>query len=233
MSALTIKILTLFPEIFPGPLGLSLAGKALKNKLWNLEIINIRDFGIGKHKTVDDEVYGGGNGLLMRADVVGPAIDYAAKGLESYKLIYTTPKGKRLDQSLSRELSKEENLIILCGRFEGIDERIIEEYNAFEISIGDFVLSGGEIAALAITDSLIRLIPGVLANQDTLNEESFNYVDNKGTLLEYPQYTRPAIWNGIEVPEVLRSGNHKLIDEWRNNKSFQKTQNVRPDLIKK
>ena len=233
MSALTIKILTLFPEIFPGPLGLSLAGKALSKKIWDLEIINIRDFGVGKHKIVDDEVYGGGNGMLLRADVVGPAIDFAINNLSTYRLIYTSPRGVQFNQKLSRKFSKEKNLIILCGRFEGIDERIIQEYNAEEISIGDFVLSGGEIASLAIADAVIRLLPGVLANQDTLNEESFNYVENKGTLLEYPQYTRPALWKNIEVPEVLRTGNHKLIDEWRNNKSLEKTENIRPDLLKK
>lgn len=233
MTHINFKILTLFPEMFPGPLGLSVAGNALKKNLWNLETINIRDFGAGKHKTVDDEVYGGGNGMLMRADVLANSIDHATKDFKNYRLIYPSPRGKRLDSKLSQELSLEKNIIILCGRFEGIDERVIDQYNPELISIGDYVLSGGEIAALTIMDSVVRLVPDVLSNQDTLKEESFSYYENESALLEYPQYTRPQKWKDMEVPEVLRSGNHKLIDEWRKNKSIELTKKLRPDLLKK
>jgi tRNA (guanine37-N1)-methyltransferase len=232
-NKLNVKILTLFPEIFPGSLGISLAGQALINNIWSLEVVNIRDFGLGKHKTVDDEVFGGGNGLLMRADVLGDAIDYAINKLDNYKIIYLTPRGKLLTQNISRQLSEETNLIFICGRFEGIDERVIDEYNICEISIGDFVLSGGELASMVVLDSIVRLLPGVLANQDTLKEESFSIkTNNNSVLLEYPQYTRPQIWRGRDVPEVLRSGNHKLINEWRTNKSEEITKIKRPDLLK-
>ncbi len=231
--SLKIKILTLFPEIFPGPLGCSLVGSGLKNNIWSLEIINIKDFGLTKHKTVDDKPFGGGNGMVMRPDILGEAIESAKLDMISPIIFYTSPKGEKFSQDHAREFSNFSEIIIICGRFEGIDERIIEEYNAREISLGDFVLSGGEIAALAILDSTIRLIPGILANQDTLIEESFNNFGNIGTLLEYPQYTRPETWRDRTVPKVLLCGNHKQIKDWRFEKAKEITIKKRPDLFVK
>jgi len=255
------KILTIFPEMFPGPLQYSLAGQALSKDIWSLEIINIRDFGLTRHHTVDDEPFGGGNGMVMRADVLGAALDHAlcisqetieksgersecikipedARSLKFdttnrkiSKIYYMSPRGKTLTQSLAKEISAQENIIIICGRFEGIDERVIDEYNIDEISIGDYVLSGGEIAAMTLLDACVRLLPGVLANQDTLTEESFNYFEQVGTLLEYPQYTRPASWRGREVPEILRGGNHRLIEQWRKDEALKITQERRPELL--
>jgi tRNA (guanine37-N1)-methyltransferase len=220
--------------MFPGFLQYSLAGKALNDKLWSYDVINIRDFGVTKHKNVDDEPYGGGHGLVMRPDVVGRAIDCALKTSPTAKLYYMSPRGIRFNQSVAKRIVSEERIIILCGRFEGIDERIIEEYNATEISLGDFVLSGGEVAALAMLDACIRLVPGVLANHLTLSEESFSEdycVDH--SLLEYPLYTRPSLWRGRMVPEVLTSGNHSLINKWRFDRAMEVTKNRRPDLVKK
>lgn len=222
-------ILSLFPEMFPGTLQYSLAGQALVKGLWSYETINIRDFGLSKHRNVDDEPYGGGNGLVMRPDVVGRALDSATKKNKA-DIYYMSPRGKLVTQGLVRQIAEKGSIIILCGRFEGIDERLIEEYNATEISLGDFVLSGGEIAAMAVLDACIRLIPGVLANQSTLVEESFSCIDG---LLEYPLYTRPAQWNGRLVPEVLLSGNHQKIKEWRAEQSRNITAERRPDLLKK
>ena len=230
---LTVKILTIFPEIFPGPLGISLLGAGLKKSIWSLEIINIRDFGLTKHHTIDDEPFGGGCGMVMKPDVLSDAIEYAKNPMLSPKILYTSPRGVAFNQLHAAEISTSKEIIIICGRFEGIDERIIEEYNALEISLGDFVLSGGEVAALAILDASVRLIPGILANQDTLKEESFCNYKNIGTLLEYPQYTRPAIWNGRKVPEVLLSGNHQQIKDWRLNRSIEITKKQRPDLLDK
>lgn len=227
-----VKILTIFPKMFPGPLGMSLAGNSLKNNNWNLEVINIRDFGNTKHKNIDDEPFGGGNGLVMRADVLGNALDFACKNMENPQIFYPSPRGKIFSQSFAKEILNLKEIIIICGRFEGIDERIIDEYNVRQICIGDYILSGGEIAAFAILDSIIRLIPGTLANPDTLNEESFNFIDNIGTLLEYPQYTRPSRWRNRDVPEILLSGNHKLIEKWRLDESIRITKSLRPDLLK-
>ncbi len=231
--SLRVKILTLFPEIFPGPLGCSLAGLGLKNNIWSLEVINIRDFGLTKHKVVDDKPFGGGNGMVMRPDILSEAIEFAKSDMISPEIFYTSPRGEKFSQSHAKYVSMLSEIIILCGRFEGIDERVIEEYNAREISLGDFVLSGGEIAALAILDSAIRLIPGILANQDTLTEESFNNFENIGALLEYPQYTRPAVWRDKTVPEVLLSGNHKQIKDWRLKRAKEITLKKRPDLLEK
>lgn len=222
-------ILSIFPEMFPSTLQYSLAGQALANGIWSYETINLRDFGLSKHKNVDDEPYGGGNGLVMRADVVGNALDSMRKKNKA-NIYYMSPRGKPLTQRLVRQLVDEKDIIILCGRFEGIDERLIEEYNATEISLGDFVLSGGEVAAIAVLDACIRLIPGVLANQSTLVEESFSEADG---LLEYPLYTRPAEWRGRSVPEVLLSGNHQKIKEWQVVQSQKITAERRPDLLKK
>lgn len=224
-----VTILSLFPEMFPGTLQYSLAGQGLTKGLWSYEVINIRDFGISKHKNVDDEPYGGGNGLVMRPDVIGEALDSILKENRA-DIYYMSPRGKPLNQRLVKQIVEKKNIIILCGRFEGIDERLIEEYNAIEISLGDFVLSGGEVAAMAMLDACIRLIPGVLANQDTLVEESFSDADG---LLEYPLYTRPAKWRNRCVPEVLLSGNHQKIREWRHEQSQKITEQRRPDLLRK
>lgn len=218
--------------MFPGALQYSLAGNALKNGIWSYETINIRDFGLTKHQKVDDEAYGGGNGLIMRPDVLGQALDYALSKNPDSKIYYPSPRGKLLNQAGVREIIKNEKIIILCGRFEGVDERIINEYNINEISIGDYILSGGEIAALAILDCSVRLLPMVLANQDTLKEESFEEGGELSGLLEYPLYTRPAEWRGRRVPEVLLSGNHQAITNWQREQSKLITKIRRPDLIR-
>lgn len=222
---LSVKVLTVFPEIFPGFLGYSLTGKALEEKKWQIEAINIRDYAEDKHKSVDDTPCGGGAGMIMRADILGKAIEANYQG---GRIIYMSPRGKTLTQKLSHELSKEENITIICGRFEGIDERIIEEYNVEEVSIGDYILTGGEQAAQIMLDAVVRLLPGVLGNVDSLSEESFE--DN---LLEHPQYTRPINWEGLEVPAVLLSGHHGNIAKWRKEQSLEITKARRPDLMKK
>lgn len=232
MSSFHATILTIFPEMFPGSLAYSLAGKALKKNIWSYELVNVREYGVTKHKNVDDEIYGDGTGMVMRPDVAGEALDYALAKSPGSKIYYPSPRGKVLNQRLVKEIIKEEKIIILCGRFEGIDERIIEEYNVTEISMGDYILSGGEIAALAILDCCIRLVPGVLANQATLNSESFELEGEFGGLLESPLYTRPAEWKGRKVPEILLSGNHNEIKKWKEAKSKLITQNRRPDLLK-
>jgi tRNA (guanine37-N1)-methyltransferase len=231
MSLFHASILTIFPEMFPGTLQYSLAGQALNKLVWSYNVINIRDFGLTKHKNVDDEAYGGGNGLIMRPDVLGNCIDYALSLNPGAKIYYPSPRGKLFNQNIAREIIKEKNIIILCGRFEGIDERIIEEYNAQEISVGDYVLSGGEVAALTILDCMIRLLPNVLANQDTLQSESFEDGGEFKGMLECPLYTRPAEWKEREVPNVLLSGNHSLIDNWKKSQSLEITKKRRPDLL--
>ncbi|KJV57277.1 tRNA (guanine(37)-N(1))-methyltransferase [Orientia chuto str. Dubai] len=236
-SLFHINILSLFPEMFPGPLQYSLAGKALKKNIWSYKVINIKDFGITKHKKVDDEPYGGGCGLVMRADVLAKAIDYVLNtytdlNIQPY-LYYMSPRGEIINQNFIKKIIKQKNIIIICGRFEGIDERVIEKYNILEASLGNFILSGGEIAALALLDSCIRLLPGVIANQSTLLEESFNTIEDNMTLLEYPLYTRPSEWCNLKVPDVLLSGNHKQIKEWRLNQSIKITKQRRPHFINK
>jgi tRNA (guanine37-N1)-methyltransferase len=230
---INFKLLTIFPELFPGPLGFSLAGKALNNNIWNYETINLRDFGIDKHGTVDDTPYGGGAGMVMRADVLGPAIEHAMNGSINSKIIYFSPRGKLLTQAKVEEYSKENNLILLCGRFEGIDQRVIDEYNIEELSIGDYILSGGEIAAFTFMDSCIRLLPGVLNNQDTHLEESFATNSAYANLLEYPHYTRPNVWKERFVPEVLLSGHHGDIYKWRLREAEKITETRRTDLWEK
>ena len=225
-------ILTIFPEMFPGPLGHSLAGKALKEKKWSLETINIRDFGRTKHKNIDDQACGGGNGLIMRPDVLGPALDKALDINKNAKIYYPSPRGLALNQNLSKQIAHEENIIILCGRFEGIDERIIDEYNIQQISVGEYVLSGGEVAAMTILDSVVRLLPGVLANQKTLKEESFEIEIDGIKLIEHPLYTKPAIWRGRAVPEVLLSGDHAKIAEWKKKESLRITKARLNNLLK-
>lgn len=214
--------------MFPGPLAHSLAGKALEKKIWNYNIINIRDYATDKYGTVDDSPFGGGTGMVMRPDIVGNAIDKNIK--KASKIIYPSPRGKVFTQKKALELVKQKNIAILCGRFEGIDERIIEEYNIEEISVGDYVLSGGEIAALTIMDSCIRLLPGVIQNDDAVKQESFGLNEDYTGLLEYPLYTRPDNWKGRKVPEVLLSGHHAKIAEWRLEKAKEITKQRRSDL---
>ncbi len=223
MHKFHVTILTIFPEIFPGPLDCSLAGKSLKNGHWSLDIINIRNFGVTRHKNVDATAYGGGSGLIMRPDVLGPALDSALDLHPDAKIYYPSPRGETLNQVISKRIALEQNIIILCGRFEGIDERVIDEYNIQQISIGDYILSGGEIVALAILDSVVRLIPGVLVNQDTLKKESFEEEINGLKLIEHPLYTKPAKWRRREVPEVLLSGNHAEIKKWKKAESVKIT----------
>ncbi len=222
---LKAKVLTVFPEMFPGFLGYSLTGKALEEQKWQLEAVNIRDYAFDRHKSVDDTPCGGGAGMIMRPDVLGRAIEATrTKG----RIIYMSPKGRPLTQKLVHELAAEEELMIICGRFEGIDERIIEAFNVEEISIGDYILTGGEQAAQILLDAVVRLLPGVLGNEASLEDESFeNY------LLEYPQYTRPITWNDRDVPEVLLSGHHQKISQWRRQQAEIATKERRPDLFKK
>ena len=216
-SSFKVSVLTLFPEVFPGPLGVSLIGNALKNKIWELNLIDIRNFAKDKHRSVDDTPYGGGAGMVMRPDV----IDSALRSIPDFKgrRICLTPRGRRLNQKKVNKLSKEEGLVLLCGRYEGIDQRVIDYYEFDEISIGDYVVTGGEAAAIVLLESIIRLLPNVLGGKETLNEESFS--DN--SLIEYPQYTKPRDWNGINVPEVLISGDHGKIKDWRNKQRVEIT----------
>lgn len=228
------QILTLFPEMFPGPLGLSLAGKALDKNLWSLDAMQIRDHAIDKHRSVDDTPSGGGPGMVMRADVMGRAIDAALDKRpaniedDDWPLVYLSPRGKKLDQEMVQGFAAKKGITLICGRFEGLDERVIEKRNVMEVSLGDFVLSGGEVAALMLMDAVVRLIPGVIGEPDTLIEESFT-----SGLLEYPQYTRPQQWEGMEIPDVLMSGHHEKIRKWRQDCSENLTKNRRPDLWNK
>lgn len=225
-----VTILTLFPDMFPGYLGQSLAGRALERGDWGFDCVQIRDFGEGKHLTVDDTPFGGGAGMVMRADIIEKALLSVPK---AGRKIYMSPRGRVLDQALVKELSMEENLTILCGRYEGVDQRVLDAHGFEEISIGDYVLSGGEVAALTMMDACIRLLPGVMGNDTTPDEESFS-----NGLLEYPHYTRPAEWTDVHgdtraVPDVLKSGNHAEIAKWRQAESLKLTQAVRPDLLSK
>jgi tRNA (guanine37-N1)-methyltransferase len=220
------QIFTLYPEFFPGPLTKGLYGKALINKLWNLSVINIRDAATDKHKTVDDTPYGGGSGMLLKADVLASSLDQKVKKGE--RVFYLSPKGKKFDQKLAQELSKEKSISLICGHFEGVDERVLTTRNIEEISIGDYVLSGGETAAFVVLDSILRLLPGVLGNDNSSLDETF-----ENGLLEYPQYTKPQIWEEKSVPEVLLSGDHNKIKDWRLSQSEAITRVRRPDLWQK
>lgn len=220
------KVITLFPGAFPGTLGFSLTGKALKDRLWALETINLRDFGEGKHRNVDDTPAGGGAGMVLRADVVAQALEAAAGGTKApHPVIYLSPRGKPFDQSDARRFASTNGITLLCGRFEGVDQRVLDHYNVEEVSLGDFVLTGGEIAAQALIDATVRLIPRVLGNQASTEEESFS-----DGLLEHPQYTRPAVWEGHEIPETLLSGHHGDIAKWRKDMAERLTRQRRPDL---
>ena len=220
------QVFTLYPEVFPGPLSRGLYGKALSNKLWDLNVINIRDAATDKHKTVDDTPYGGGTGMLLKADVLANALDQNFKKGE--RVFYLSPKGKKFDQKLAQDLSKEKSISLICGHFEGVDERVLTTRNIEEISIGDYVLSGGETAALVVLDSILRLLPGVLGNDKSSLDETF-----ENGLLEYPQYTKPQIWEEKSVPEVLLSGDHGKIKDWRLSQSEAITRDRRPDLWQK
>ncbi|WP_023647862.1 tRNA (guanosine(37)-N1)-methyltransferase TrmD [Candidatus Pelagibacter ubique] len=220
------QVFTLYPEVFPGPLSKGLYGKALSKKLWNLNIVNIRDAADDKHKTVDDTPYGGGSGMLLKADVLAKSLDQ--NKIEGEKVIYLSPKGKKFDQNYAQELSNEKSVSFICGHFEGVDERVLSTRNIEEISIGDYILSGGETAAFVVIDSILRLLPGVLGNENSSMDESF-----ENGLLEYPQYTKPQIWEEKSVPEVLLSGNHNKIKDWRLSQSEAITRDRRPDLWQK
>ena len=217
------QVFTLYPEVFPGPLSKGLYGKALSKKLWNLNIVNIRDAAEDKHKTVDDTPYGGGSGMLLKADVLAKSLDQ--NKIEGEKVIYLSPKGKKFDQNYAQELSNEKSVSFICGHFEGVDERVLSTRNIEEISIGDYILSGGETAAFVVIDSILRLLPGVLGNENSRLDESF-----ENGLLEYPQYTKPQIWEEKSVPEVLLSGDHNKIKDWRLSQSEAITRVRRPDL---
>ena len=222
------NILTLYPDIYPGYLGYSLLGRALEKKIWELNIYNLRDFGEGKHKTVDDKPFGGGAGMIIKPDILGDAIEETLiKNHNQQKLVYLSPKGKPFKQVDAEKFSQSNGVSILCGHFEGIDQRVIDIYKVEEISMGDYVLTGGEVASFAFLDAIIRLLPGVLGNEISIKDESFS--DN---LLEYPQYTKPQEYKNIKVPDVLLSGNHEKIAEWRREKSIEITEKNRPDLLK-
>jgi tRNA (guanine37-N1)-methyltransferase len=225
-AAWRASVLTLFPEMFPGPLGVSLVGQALEAGLWSLELHQIRDFGIGRHRAVDDTPAGGGAGMVMRADVLAAAIDHARLTEPELPLIYMSPRGAPLTQDRVRALSQGPGVMILAGRFEGIDERLIEARHVTEVSVGDYVLSGGEIPAMVLLDACVRLIPGVLGAEESLTHESF-----EEGLLEYPQYTKPREWDGRPTPDVLMSGDHKRIAEWRRSESERITRERRPDIF--
>ena len=221
----TAIVLTLFPEMFPGPLGLSLAGQALKAGVWALETVDIRTFARDKHHSVDDAPYGGGPGMVLRPDVVNAAIGDVRALAPELPLVHLTPRGRRLDQGQVQALASGPGVALLCGRYEGIDERVLDAWQPDEISLGDFVLSGGEPAAIALIDACIRLLPGVVGAAQSLHEESFEH-----GLLEYPQYTRPRVWQDREVPEILLSGHHARIEAWRRAEAEAMTQARRPDL---
>ena len=221
-----VKIFTLYPEFFPGPFDKGIYGNALKKKIWDIKIVNIRDYAEDKHKKVDDTPYGGGSGMVMRADVIANSLD---KNLDiQEKVYYLSPRGKLLKQEAVKKISKESSLNILCGHFEGIDQRVLDSRKIEEISIGDYIISGGETASYVVLDSVLRLIPGVLGNENSLVNESF-----ENGLLEYPQYTKPQIWKKNKVPEVLLSGDHAKIKHWRLSQSEAITRDRRPDLWRK
>ena len=229
VGAWVARIITLFPEAFPGTLGLSLTGKALDLGLWRLEPIDLRPFGIGKHRNVDDTPAGGGAGMVLRADVVDAALRTAAAGTPvdraRWPILYLSPRGRRFDQSTARRWAAAEGVTLLCGRLEGVDQRVLDHWGIEEVSLGDFVLTGGEIAAQAMIDATVRLLPNVLGNAASTEEESFS-----DGLLEHPQFTRPAEWEGREIPPVLTSGNHAEVEKWRRAQRERLTQDRRPDL---
>ena len=224
-GAWTAQVITLFPEAFPGTLGLSLTGRALTEGLWSLRTIQLRDHGIGRHRNVDDTPAGGGAGMVIRPDVMAAALREAKSAAPDLPVVYLSPRGRPLTQAIARRLAQGPGVTLICGRFEGVDQRVLDAFDVTEISIGDYVLTGGEIAAQVLIDATVRLIPRVLGNQDSLAEESFSH-----GLLEHPQYTKPAIWEGRATPDVLLSGNHAAISQWRALQAESLTKERRPDL---
>ena len=220
------QVFTLYPDCFPGPLDKGLYGKAMEKKIWDLKIVDIREYALDKHKTVDDTPYGGGSGMLLKPDVVAKSLDANIKNGE--KIFYLSPRGKVFNQNIAKEISKENKVNLICGHFEGIDQRVLDNREIEEISIGDFVLSGGETASYVFLDAILRLIPGVIGNEESKNDESF-----ENGLLEYPQYTKPQIWEEKSVPNVLLSGDHAKIKDWRLTQSKVITRDRRPDLWQK
>lgn len=233
MAPWHVTALTLFPEMFPGCLGASLAGKALEEGIWQLDTVNIREYAYNKHGNVDDKSFGGGTGMVIRPDVLGSVLDNLLDKHPGTKLVYPSPRGQVFSQDKAHDLIKTPHITFLCGRFEGIDERIITHYNIEEISIGDYILSGGEPAALVMMDACVRLLPGVISKEEALEEESFRSNNDFSGLLEYPHYTRPSVWREMEVPEVLLSGNHAEIKKWRLQQSQAITKIRRKDLWEK
>ena len=222
----TARVFTLYPELFPGPLGVGLYKKAMDKKIWSLEVVNIRDYATDKHKTVDDTPFGGGSSMLMRADVIANSLDKNISN-KNEPIIYLSPKGKKFDHIYAKKILNK-NINIICGHFEGVDQRLLETRNIEEVSIGDFILSGGEIGAFVLIDSIVRLIPGVIGNFESLTDETF-----ERNLLEYPQYTKPQKWEKKEVPNVLLTGDHAKIKSWRLDQAESITRRRRPDLWKK
>ena len=220
------SVLTIFPEMFPGPLAHSLIGKALDAGIWSLDAVDIRDFAADRHRSVDDVPFGGGAGMVMRAEVIDRAIEAVQGAAGQLPLLYMSPKGQHFDQALARELSAGPGCVILCGRYEGVDERVLEKHRFAEVSLGDFVMTGGEIAAMALLDATVRLLPGVVGKEASLEDESFAH-----GLLEYPHYTRPQTWQGRSVPDVLLSGHHGRIRDWRKAAAIALTRRRRPDLL--
>ena len=225
-----ISLVTLFPQMFPGVLGHSLPGKALENQIWSYDLFDLRDYAFNKHRNVDDTPFGGGTGMVMRADVVDATLKAAYQADDNLDLpprpvIYMSPRGKRFDQAMAHHWARGNGIIILCGRYEGVDQRVLDAHNVEEVSLGDFILSGGEPAALAMLDAVLRLRPGFMGQPDSLTEESFEM-----GLLEYPHFTRPAVWQGRRIPDILQSGHHAKIRRWRQERSEQMTKERRPDL---
>lgn len=222
----TATVLTIFPEMFPGPLAFSLSGKALEKGLWRLDAVNLRDFATDRHQSVDDAPMGGGAGMVIRPDVVARAVEAVRGRGAPGPLVYLTPRGFRMTQKEIDSLAREPGVVLLCGRYEGVDQRVIDALGFREYSVADFVMSGGEIPAMAVIDACVRLLPGVVGDAASLEEESF-----RGGLLEYPQYTRPQVWEGIPVPEVLVSGDHAAIARWRRRRALETTRERRPELL--
>ena len=226
MTRFHATVLTLYPEMFPGALGVSLAGRAMRDEKWSLETVQIRDFALDRHRTVDDTPAGGGAGMVMRADILARAIDQASPAGDDRPRLLMSPRGRPLTQAKVRELAEGPGVVIVCGRFEGVDQRVIDARQLEEVSIGDYILSGGEPAALVVLDAVVRLLPGIMGNEESGLQESF-----ENGLLEYPQYTRPAQFEGMSIPEVLASGNHARIAAWRREEAERLTAERRPDLL--